>query len=236
MDELLPVKISFSMFSNGYGLLLSGAWSTLACLLLLIFLHICGSFEIDFLHLFPLVPAAFLTWWVSFPSLILTGVSKRGIYFTSLNRQRKTSWAKTSVQRESTRKIKLQDQQIDTMKLWVQLSSYGLATKMDESRNVAVAFAADGCTTIAPAQIPSKTANLLPSKHLNNAHGGMIHQIYLLRCTCFKAHRSWALGASWYDFDPPVKSRDFRKSQFRVFSSSCQIPSLFWRGYWAQLF
>lgn len=54
---------------------------------------------------------------------------------------------------------------------------------------------------------------------------------------CFKTwlHGSWDLGDSWEDLDPAMKKRDFRKSPYGLFSSSCQIPRLFWRGYLAQL-
>lgn len=118
------------MFSNGYGLLLSGAWNTLACLMLLIFLCSCGSFETDFLCLLPLVPGTSLSWWANFPSFILTGVSKRGISCTSLNRLRKTSCCSAeprpqyrgkALQRSSCRKIKSVDRCCEVMGWAVQL-------------------------------------------------------------------------------------------------------------------
>lgn len=118
------------MFSNGYGLLLSGAWNTLACLMLLIFLCSCGSFGTDFLCLLPLVPGTSLSWWANFPSFILIGVSKRGISCASLNRLRKTSFCSAeprpqyrgkALQRSSCRKIKSADRCCEVMGWAVQL-------------------------------------------------------------------------------------------------------------------
>lgn len=130
MGELLPVKFLFSMFSNGYGLLLSGAWNTLACLMLLIFLHICGSFETDFLCLLPLAPGTSLSWWVNFPLFILTGVHRGWIYCTSSNRLRKMScrsaepkpqYREKALGRSSCRKIKSADRYCEVMGWVVQL-------------------------------------------------------------------------------------------------------------------
>lgn len=109
-----------NMFSNGYGLLLSGTWNTLACLMLLISLQICGSFETDFLCLLPLVHGTSLSWWVNFLFFfffILTAIS-RGICCTSLNRLRKmscyraepkTQCRQKTLGRSSRRKIKSKD-------------------------------------------------------------------------------------------------------------------------------
>lgn len=109
MGVLLPVKISSSMFSNGYELLLSGTWNTLACLMLLISLCICGSF---FLCLLPLVPGA-SELMSEFP-FVHPYRSQQRMDMLYLIKQTKENvllqcWAETSVQRESTGKIKLQE-------------------------------------------------------------------------------------------------------------------------------
>ena len=64
------------------------------------------------------------------------------------------------------------NQQIDTVKLWVGLSSYGPVTEMDESGSVAVAFCCRWLYHISSSTNPKYTYTSLPPKNTWTMHMG----------------------------------------------------------------
>lgn len=114
---------------------------------------------------------------------------------------------------------------------------------MVESGSVAVAFCCRWLYHISSNINPKYTYKSPPPQNIWMMHMGTRFTSYLF----MEAHMSVSSSVSRHEPTGPepwvpadktltVKTRYVRKPLYGFSLASCQIPSLFWKGYWAQLF